>query len=165
MMGLNGKVETDTWAILRFTLLFPRSRWQDSPSTVNELVIEAGKTERHYWADLWRYRELFFFLSWRDILVRYKQIIIVFLLVGIWHGAGWNFVAFGAAQALGMVTAHYYTIFLKRKLDRDGFKAYNENAWIRAVAVSVTFCYFAMSLVFFACTFEQIAQMFRVLRH
>jgi lipopolysaccharide transport system permease protein len=23
--------------------------------------------------DLWRYRELFFFLSWRDILVRYKQ--------------------------------------------------------------------------------------------
>jgi lipopolysaccharide transport system permease protein len=37
------------------------------------LVIEAGKTERHYWRDLWRYRELFFFLAWRDILVRYKQ--------------------------------------------------------------------------------------------
>jgi lipopolysaccharide transport system permease protein len=43
---------------------------------MNELVIEAGKTERHYWADLWRYRELFFFLSWRDILVRYKQTVI-----------------------------------------------------------------------------------------
>jgi lipopolysaccharide transport system permease protein len=38
-----------------------------------KLVIEAGRTERHYWADLWRYRELFYFLSWRDILVRYKQ--------------------------------------------------------------------------------------------
>jgi lipopolysaccharide transport system permease protein len=37
------------------------------------LVIEAGRTERHYWHDLWRYRELFFFLAWRDILVRYKQ--------------------------------------------------------------------------------------------
>jgi len=37
------------------------------------LVIEAGRTERHYWRDLWRYRELFFFLAWRDILVRYKQ--------------------------------------------------------------------------------------------
>ncbi|MEI7816631.1 MAG: ABC transporter permease [Desulfuromonadales bacterium] len=37
------------------------------------LVIEAGRTERHYWADLWRYRELFYFLAWRDILVRYKQ--------------------------------------------------------------------------------------------
>ena len=43
---------------------------------LNELVIEAGKTERHYWVDLWRYRELFLFLSWRDILVRYKQTVI-----------------------------------------------------------------------------------------
>lgn len=38
-----------------------------------ELVIEAGRAERHYWKDLWRYRELFYFLAWRDILVRYKQ--------------------------------------------------------------------------------------------
>jgi lipopolysaccharide transport system permease protein len=37
------------------------------------LIIEAGRTEKHYWADLWRYRELFGFLAWRDILVRYKQ--------------------------------------------------------------------------------------------
>lgn len=36
-------------------------------------VIEAGRAERHYWKDLWRYRELFLFLAWRDILVRYKQ--------------------------------------------------------------------------------------------
>ena len=41
-----------------------------------ELIIEAGRTERHYWKDLWRYRELFYFLAWRDILVRYKQTII-----------------------------------------------------------------------------------------
>lgn len=41
-----------------------------------ELIIEAGRTERHYWRDLWRYRELFFFLAWRDILVRYKQTVI-----------------------------------------------------------------------------------------
>ena len=38
-----------------------------------ELVIEAGRAERQYWKDLWRYRELFYFLAWRDILVRYKQ--------------------------------------------------------------------------------------------
>lgn len=37
------------------------------------LEIEAGRTERHYWKDLWRYRELFYFLAWRDIVVRYKQ--------------------------------------------------------------------------------------------
>ena len=40
------------------------------------LIIEAGRTERHYWRDLWRYRELFFFLAWRDLLVRYKQTVI-----------------------------------------------------------------------------------------
>jgi lipopolysaccharide transport system permease protein len=39
----------------------------------SELIIEAGRTERHYWADIWRYRELLFFLAWRDILIRYKQ--------------------------------------------------------------------------------------------
>jgi len=44
-----------------------------SKTLPERLVIEAGRTERHYWADLWKYRELFFFLSWRDILVRYKQ--------------------------------------------------------------------------------------------
>lgn len=38
-----------------------------------ELIIEPGRTERQYWKDLWRYRELFYFLAWRDILVRYKQ--------------------------------------------------------------------------------------------
>jgi lipopolysaccharide transport system permease protein len=42
-------------------------------TTRHTLVIEAGRTERHYWRDIWRYRELFFFLAWRDILVRYKQ--------------------------------------------------------------------------------------------
>ena len=36
-------------------------------------MIEAGHAERHYWRDLWTYRELFIFLAWRDILVRYKQ--------------------------------------------------------------------------------------------
>ena len=35
--------------------------------------IEAGRTEKHYWRDLWRFRELFFVLAWRDIAVRYKQ--------------------------------------------------------------------------------------------
>ena len=41
-----------------------------------QLIIEAGRTERQYWRDLWRYRELFYFLAWRDILVRYKQTVI-----------------------------------------------------------------------------------------
>src|SRR3954471_9073880 len=40
---------------------------------VPELVLEAGRAESHYWRDLWRYRELFLFLTWRDLLIRYKQ--------------------------------------------------------------------------------------------
>ncbi|MGB7416073.1 MAG: ABC transporter permease [Thermosynechococcaceae cyanobacterium] len=41
-----------------------------------QLIIRAGESERLYWQDLWRYRELFYFLAWRDILVRYKQTVI-----------------------------------------------------------------------------------------
>lgn len=51
-----------------------------TPSEVSpvleEIVIEAGKTEKQYWHDLWRFRELFYVLSWRDITVRYKQTVI-----------------------------------------------------------------------------------------
>ena len=40
------------------------------------LVLEAGRAESQYWKDLWRYRELLYFLAWRDVLVRYKQTVI-----------------------------------------------------------------------------------------
>ena len=43
---------------------------------MEEIVIEAGRSERQYWKDLWHYRELFWFLAWRDVLVRYKQTVI-----------------------------------------------------------------------------------------
>lgn len=42
----------------------------------NILIIAPGLADRHYWRDLWRYRELFYVLAWRDISVRYKQTII-----------------------------------------------------------------------------------------
>jgi lipopolysaccharide transport system permease protein len=40
---------------------------------MQELIIEPGRSEKNYWSDLWRYRELFYILAWRDISVRYKQ--------------------------------------------------------------------------------------------
>ena len=40
------------------------------------IIIEAGLQERNYWRDLWRYRELFYVLAWRDLSVRYKQTVI-----------------------------------------------------------------------------------------
>ena len=44
-----------------------RDRW---------LVLEPGRIEKQYWQDLWRYRELFLILAWRDIAVHYKQTVI-----------------------------------------------------------------------------------------
>jgi len=41
-----------------------------------DLVIEPGKSFGHYWRDIWRYRELFYILAWRDVAVRYKQTVI-----------------------------------------------------------------------------------------
>jgi len=40
------------------------------------VIIEYGRHERNYWRDIWRYRELFYVLAWRDVAVRYKQTII-----------------------------------------------------------------------------------------
>src|ERR1051325_991244 len=42
----------------------------------DEIIIEPGRGLKHYWKDLWAYRELFYFLAWRDIAVRYKQTVI-----------------------------------------------------------------------------------------
>lgn len=91
-------------------------------------------------------------------------IAVVFFLIGVWHGVGWNFAAYGAIHALGVVTNHYYTIFLKKHLGRERFRAYNENPWIRAAAVIVTFCYCGASLIFFANTFPEIKQIISALR-
>jgi len=48
-----------------------------------EIIIEAGRAEKNYWKDLWRFRELFYILAWRDIKVRYKQTVI---------GAAWSII-------------------------------------------------------------------------
>lgn len=47
-----------------------------SANPTKEIIIEPGRSIKHYWLDLWQYRELFVFIAWRDILVRYKQTVI-----------------------------------------------------------------------------------------
>src|SRR5271168_302809 len=42
----------------------------------DEIVLRAAGSSQGYWQELWRYRELFFFLAWRDLKVRYKQTVI-----------------------------------------------------------------------------------------
>jgi lipopolysaccharide transport system permease protein len=81
-------------------------------SSAAELIIEPERVERNYWADIWRYRELFYILSWRDIRVRYKQTVL---------GAAWAIlrpllttvifvVVFGKIANLGSQTKVPYSI-------------------------------------------------------
>ncbi len=60
--------------------MFKTAKPAPSASIRAELVLEPGRSEQNYWKDLWRYRELFYFLAWRDVLVRYKQMV---------FGVGW----------------------------------------------------------------------------
>lgn len=62
------------------------------------IVIEPGKTAKNYWRDLWRFRELFYILSWRDIKVRYKQTVI---------GAAWSIIR-------PLLTTIIFTIIFQR---------------------------------------------------
>jgi len=87
----------------------------EDPVTINkdenwDLVIEPGRTERNYWADLWRYRELFYILTWRDIKVRYKQTVI---------GAAWSIIR-------PLLTTIIFTFVFSRvaKLDNPGAAPY-----------------------------------------
>jgi len=81
---------------------------------MKELIIESGKAERQYWKDIWAYRELFYFLAWRDILVRYKQttigiawaVIRTFLTVVI------SAIIFGRAAKLPSVGDVPYTLLV-----------------------------------------------------
>ena len=74
------------------------------------IVIEPGRHERNYWADLWRYRELFRVLAWRDLAVRYKQTVI---------GAAWAIIR-------PFITMIIFTVIFGRiaKLPSDGTAPY-----------------------------------------
>ena len=92
------------------------------------------------------------------------SVAVVFLLIGIWHGVGWNYAAFGAVHAIGVVGNHYYTIALKKWLGRDGFRAYNANPWIHLAAVAITFCYAALALFLFANSFTEMKQILSAIK-
>ena len=85
---------------------------QDTANRAREhfLVLEPGRAERHYWRDLWTYRELFVILAWRDLAVRYKQTVI---------GAAW-------ALVRPLLTMLIFTVTFSRiaKLPSEGRAPY-----------------------------------------
>src|SRR4030095_210970 len=82
----------------------------DSNAAVSEIIIEAGRTEKNYWRDLWLYKELFYILSWRDIKVRYKQTVV---------GAPWSILR-------PLLTTIIFTVIFGRvaKLPTEGTAPY-----------------------------------------
>jgi lipopolysaccharide transport system permease protein len=76
-------VERDGTALADSPPPFESTAAPASETHSSVLVIEAGRTESQYWRDIWRYRELFYFLAWRDLLVRYKQTVV---------GVGWSLI-------------------------------------------------------------------------
>ncbi|HSY17329.1 MAG TPA: MBOAT family O-acyltransferase, partial [Candidatus Acidoferrales bacterium] len=91
-------------------------------------------------------------------------IMVVFLLIGIWHGVGLNYALFGVAHGVGLVINHYYTIALKKRLGRDGFKAYNSNRWIQAAATVLTFLYVSAAFFLFANTVAEMKTILGAMR-
>ena len=81
-----------------------------SPTSDRVIVLEAGRAELNYWADIWHYRELFSILAWRDVSVRYKQTVI---------GVAW-------AVVRPLLTMVVFTIIFGKvaKLPSDGAAPY-----------------------------------------
>jgi lipopolysaccharide transport system permease protein len=74
-------------------------------------ILEAGRTQRDYWSDLWRYRELFIILAWRDLTLRYKQTAI---------GVAWSVIR-------PLATVAVFTVVFNRvaRLQSDGAVPYS----------------------------------------
>ncbi len=90
--------------------VLPHTPTQAGPLADHVLVLEKGRAERHYWRDLWTYRELFAILAWRDLAVRYKQTVI---------GVAW-------AVLRPLLTMVIFTILFGRlaKMPSDGIAPY-----------------------------------------
>jgi D-alanyl-lipoteichoic acid acyltransferase DltB (MBOAT superfamily) len=90
-------------------------------------------------------------------------IALVFVLIGVWHGLAWNYIAFGVMHAVGVVVTHYWTIALKR-MGRERFQAYNASRVIHAAAVAITFVFATASFFLFANSFADIAEILAAAR-
>ncbi len=91
------------------------------------------------------------------------SVFVVFVVVGVWHGVGWNYVVFGAIHGLGLVIVFYYGIAMKKWLGKERYKWYLQNRWIHLGAIIVTFLYVAASLFFFANNFAAIRKIWSLM--
>lgn len=89
------------------------------------------------------------------------SVVIVFLVIGVWHGVGWRFAIFGLIHAFGVVANIYYTTWMKRVLGRERYAAYNKNPIVDMIAMGLTFGYVSASFLVFANDWEMLG----IIRH
>lgn len=89
--------------------------------------------------------------------------IIVFILIGIWHGLGWNYLFFGLYHAAGMVIYHYYNIWLRKHLGKK-LLAYNRHKGIRLFMTALTILFVSGGFFFFENNLANIIRMFSLLQ-
>ncbi len=82
-------------------------------------------------------------------------------VAGVWHGSTGGFAVFGALNGLGAAVNQVYAEILKKMLGRDGFKRYQNNRAIQAVAILLTLCYESFCLLFFSSGIEKALNLIR----
>lgn len=90
-------------------------------------------------------------------------VFVVFLLVGVFHGVGWNFFWFGALHGIGVVINQYYDLWLK-SLGRERYRAYHDSRSITLVAQAATVAFVSASFLLFANSMDQIRQIMAAIR-
>ena len=85
----------------------------------------------------------------RAVPLGYVALFITLFILGVWHGATWNFVVFGLIHGVGVVVVQLYGNELRRRLGRQGLKRYLGSSPVRITANVVTIHYVCVSFLFF----------------
>jgi membrane protein involved in D-alanine export len=91
-------------------------------------------------------------------------IVMVFILIGIWHGRELHYLVWGAMNALGVALNFYYGLILKKYLNKEQLQRYQRNRLIEAACIAITFVYVCICLFFFANNFATIQAIFNEMK-
>ena len=87
----------------------------------------------------------------------YRNLFLTFLIGGLWHGAAWTFVAWGALHGIGLSLNHWWS-----RSPRGKPKPGVPRVWAKAIGVFVTFHFVCLTWVLFRA--ETMAQALEILK-
>ena len=93
---------------------------------------------------------LFSIFKYNQVPNIYGVLGIFFIVIGVWHGSGLNYLIFGLIHGLGVIINFYYSTWLKNNLSKNMYKKYLDSTVIKIIATALTFIYVSISLFFFA---------------